>query len=138
MAFTWSILNKGTTVTKNQISEVKDNINSVRATIGLTPWTWTTIPVTVGTLIKNPSIDELRNALDVTDDENICSVENITENIGYFASDEVIHNASEYGSNSCGGYCVINWIGNYTTILNSDTGCPGHYSVYQGSWLHYR
>ena len=155
MSFTWSTVNKGTDINKTQIDEMKTNIDSVRSSIGLSPWTWTNIPVVVGNEIKNLEIEEIRNALDVTDNQNVCSANYSTFNSDHFSTNYGDHNNAEYGANACYQFCTPYYAPNYTTIqgvhyetnLESDVGCIGHYkhdgcaanyASYQGNHLYWR
>jgi len=150
MGFIWSTLNKGTDVTKDQITEVKDNINTLRTNIGLAPWSWVNVPVNVGNQIENPSIEEIRDALDLTHTENICSSDHLTYNNPAYTTQLTSENTSENGSNNCGQLCGIFWHPNYTVRNSVDNaeylaalgGCGAVNSnvfiTVQGNHLHYK
>jgi len=142
MGFTWSTLNKGTEIIPNQMSEVKDNINSVRSAIGLTPWTWTTIPVTTGNKIVDPAMLELRAALDLTDDENTCSSDCPLHDLTFNDSNLTSENNPNYGPNGCYEFCTSFYRPQYLilnnteklTVLDADGSCPGHCNTVQTTY----
>jgi len=149
MGFTWSTLNKGTDVTKDQITEVKDNIDTLRSDIGLTPWSWVNVPVTVGKQIENPAIEEIRDALDLTHDQNVCSSNHLTYNNPAYATQLTNEHTSLHGAQGCWQFCSIYWTPNYTKVYVNEflanypaDGCPIEYGVqyeaYQSNYLRWK
>ncbi len=149
MSFVWSDAEQ---VKASHYEELKDNINTVRSDIGLSSWSWSSVPVAKGSYLTpyNPT-DEVRNALDDTDNNNVCTANYINQYVPYCGTAESVDNAGYNGGfHGCFGYCSIYWTPNYTTILNSDNaaydpGCgtdnssanTGWHASVQYNWLHY-
>jgi len=134
MAFVWS---DDAQAKVSQYQELRDNINTVRADIGLSAWSWSSVPVTKGSYVTpyNPT-DEVRNALDNTDNGNVCTANYINQYLPYCTTAESIDNAGYNGGfHGCGGYCSQYWVPNYVTVLYSnnlgyDPGC----TTDNGAW----
>lgn len=146
MAFVWS---DDTYVEKSQFDELRTNVNTIRSNLQLSAWSWSSIPVTKGSYVypANP-VNEVRNALDDSDNNNYCRAEYTSQLLPYcnleYSSDNDGNNS---GYHSCYSYCVIYWVPNYTTRLATDnvvingtctTVNTNYNAVVQGSWLHYR
>jgi len=147
MSFTWSTLNKGTEITDEQMTEAKNNIDTVRSNIGLSAWTWSNVPVTQGTYITNPSITELRNALDNTDDLNVCTTNYETYDQSHCATHLTNENEAHLGAETCSALCGIFYHPNRGSVNSNINeaylqflgGCSGVWgyacATYQGYYL---
>jgi len=145
MAFVWS---DDTYVEKEQFDELRTNINTLRTNLQISAWSWSSIPVTKGSYVyPNNPVNEVRNALDDTENQNECHANYVSQLLPYCSleyTNDKAGNNSGYGG--CHGYCVIYWVPNYTTRLATDnvvingtctTVNINHNAVVQGSWLHY-
>lgn len=137
MGFTWS---DDVHVKASQYDELKNNINSIRSNIGLSAWTWMSVPVSQGTYITphNPT-DEVRDALDDTDDQNVCGSNYVSQYVPYYATNESVenlgHNTSVQG---CSGFCMQHYVPQYISILSNNNvvvngGCTTVNAQYNAS-----
>lgn len=92
MPFEWTPLNIGTTISE-QINEIKNNLDNICNDIGISPFSWLTLPSEKGEKITFLNISEIRNAVDFIDD-NKCPSNNLTE----YASDNVDYDNSALAS----------------------------------------
>ena len=146
MAFVWDT---AITLDTEQFNELRTNVDILRANISLGGWSWSSIPVSKGSLVlpTNP-VDEVRNALDDTDNNNYCRSDYSSNHTPYCGTNydgDRAGNNSGYGG--CHGFCVIYWVPNYTTVKTTDnvvingtctTVNIQDHNVVQASWLHYK
>lgn len=82
MAFTWTPVSAGTLAKASHMNEVKTNTDALTTKIGIAPYAWSEMPVSIGDKQEASQITELQNALDYVDTNNVCSAENVTFDSG--------------------------------------------------------
>jgi hypothetical protein len=118
MSFSWTftIAPDTTVIYLSHLTEIRSNINTDRASVGLTAYSWITSPA-IGDPVLESHFLELRTALDQAQNANVCS----TYYSGHLSSQHASYlsaeNASNYGyysgnyaycSGRCGGYNAYN------------------------------
>ena len=76
MSFAWIPVTVGDEVDHDHLNEVQGNVNTLRSSLSLPAFSWTQLPKIIGEEIKEPEIDEARNALDGTLLGNMCTADN--------------------------------------------------------------
>lgn len=87
MAFSWTTVTAGVTIaTAAQINEVKTNTDLLADGLSIAHYSWVEMPVSPGDFMKAAQIQELQDALDYIDTNNVCSADNavryVTDNAG--------------------------------------------------------
>lgn len=133
MAFTWTTLDGAVAAAHHQ--EIKTNINAVSSALSIADYAWTYSPGS-GDIVAGAHINELRDAADYLDDNNVCSAYNSGDdgtvysgrNSSYDSGDDVSANSSA-DSDVCSSHYVSD-LGTHDDLHNST-----YNSSYDGSLL---
>jgi hypothetical protein len=80
MSFSWITVNVGTEIKATHLNEVKTNTDVLADNLGIAHYSWSELPVNIGDDIEQVQIQEIQEALDYIDTNNICSTDNTNNN----------------------------------------------------------
>jgi hypothetical protein len=97
MAFTWTTVTAGTTnITATVMNEVKTNVDHLTTQLGVSAYSWSTLPVTQYNKANAANLTELQNAISYVDGLNTCATHNATANSSENAGQDVaIHTGKD-------------------------------------------
>jgi hypothetical protein len=89
MSFSWTSITPGTTsITAAQMNEVKTNVDHLTTQLGVSAYTWSTLPVTQYNNANAANLTELQNAITYVDSLNVCATYNNAVNSGALTGDD--------------------------------------------------
>jgi len=102
MAFSWTSVTAGTTnITAAVMNEVKTNVDHLTTQLGVSAYSWSTLPVTQYNKANAVNITELQTSLTYVDNLNTCATHNATADSGANAGqDTAIHSGKDVSIHS--------------------------------------
>jgi hypothetical protein len=89
MAFSWTSITALTTeVMASHMNEVKTNVDHLTTQLGVSAYSWSTLPVSVDGIIYAANVNELQDAIDYVDGLNTCAAYNATHDNGVLSGDD--------------------------------------------------
>lgn len=89
MSFSWTSITAGVTnITAAQMNEVKTNVDHLTTQLGVTAYSWSTLPVTQYNKANAANLTELQTAITYVDNLNVCATYNATHNSGILTGDD--------------------------------------------------
>jgi len=89
MAFSWTSITAGVTnITAAQMNEVKTNVDHLTTQLGVTAYSWSTLPVSQYAKANAANLTELQTAISYVDTLNVCASYNATHNSGILSGDD--------------------------------------------------
>lgn len=141
MSFSWISITAGETkIDDAHMNEVKTNVDTLASQLGISPYSWTVLPVSAGQKATAAQVTQLQTAIDYIDGENYCNTHYSTYNNGVDAthnnSRDVTHDVSADATHN-GSYYNGYDVTVYATRLSTQDAAhyPGYYSAYYPSRL---
>jgi hypothetical protein len=89
MSFSWTSITAGTTkITAAQMNEVKTNVDHLTTQLGVSAYSWSTLPVTQYNKANAANVTELQTAITYVDNLNVCATYNAAVNSGVLTGDD--------------------------------------------------
>ncbi len=119
MGFSWTPLTRGLKIKSDPLSEIKNNVDSLTSTMGISSFGWSGDESQQSKVIKENGLDELKQAIDYTDDNNVC----VTDNSSYDTTVLVNNNSAVDSTDYWTNYSVrdISYDSNTCSIHNNYT-----------------
>jgi hypothetical protein len=89
MSFSWTSITAGVTnITAAQMNEVKTNVDHLTTQLGVTAYSWSTLPVSQYAKAMAANLTELQTAITYVDGLNTCATYNAAHNSGILTGDD--------------------------------------------------
>jgi hypothetical protein len=112
MAFVWAqpaVVTPGVTEAQAAtMNELKTNTDTLADNLLIAHYAWAELPVAVDEEIQLVHLNELHNALDYIDNNNLCTLERAT-NLGSYCASYYIPNDVVINGVECSGACSSNY-----------------------------